>query len=334
MDRATGNPGRPLSAYNPPVSLRALGRIGVGPTGQQLSPRLRRLIDRLPTWVVFLVAGLWTVPTAGIFVSSLRHWPRHEAGWWTSWFDRSTWTLDGYRGALSLSVNNSFAEGMLNSLTVALLATLVPLLLSAWAAYAIIWIPFRGKTIVFFTMVGLLALPIQVALIPLLQTYSGGAHLTLPVLSRTATLFPDLDLAGTLPAVWLTNIGFALPFAVFLLTVTMSQLPREVIDAARADGAGHAQAFWRIVVPLSVPALAGLGVLLFLWGWNDYLVGFTMVGGGNPEALPATVKLVSYSVPTGGPVLAAAAFLHSTVAMLVFIVLHRYLARSLVLSVQ
>ncbi len=301
---------------------------------QQLSPRLQRFLGRLPTWVIFLIAGLWTVPTAGIFASSVRNWPRQQSGWWTTPFDPNTWTLDGYRAAFDVSVNNSFAEGMLNQLAIALLSTLVPLLLASWAAYAITWIPFRHKTLVLMTMVALIAVPIQVSLIPLLQTFSGGAHITLPFLGKTLTIFPDLDMAGTLPTVWLSLIGFNLPFAIFLLTTTMLQLPRSLVDAARSDGATHAQIFWRIVTPLSVPTLAGLGVLLFLWGWNEYLVGFTLIGGGNPEALPATVRLVSFSLPVGGPVVAAATFLHSAVAMLVFIVLQRYLARSLILSVD
>lgn len=295
---------------------------------------LRKLLDWVPTWVLFLIAGLWTIPTAGLFMSSVRNWPRQQSGWWTNLTNPETYSLDAYRGAFSASVNNTFAEGMINSLTIAIPATLVPLLLGAWAAYAIGWIPFRGKSWVFFGMVALIALPIQAALIPLLQTFSGGAHLTLPGIGKTVTVFPDFDMAGTLPAVWLTHIGFALPFAIFLLTSAMVSLPPSVIDAARADGATHAETFWRIALPLTGPTLAGLGVLLFLWSWNEYLIGFTMVGGGNPEALPATVAMVSYSQVTAGSGAAAATFLHSAVAMLVFVVLQRYFTRALILSAE
>ncbi len=303
-------------------------------SGQQLSPRIRRLLDRVPTWVLFLIAGLWTLPTAGIVVSSLRKWPSQQSGWWTDLLNTETWTLDAYRAAVSVSVNNSFVESMFNSLAIALPATLIPLFFGALAAYAIGWIPFRGKTAVFFGMIALIALPVQAALIPLLQAFSGGAHLSLPALGKTVTLFPDLGLAGGLPAVWLPLVGFALPFSIFLLTVTIVQLPASVFEAARSDGASHMQVFWHIAFPLMTPTLAGLGVLLFLWSWNDYLIGLTMIGGGNPEALPATIRLVAYSVPTGGAAIQAAACLHSAVSIGVFLALQRYFAKSLVLSVE
>ncbi len=301
---------------------------------RSLGPAIQRFLDLVPTWIIFLIAGLWTIPSAGFAVSSLRRWPEGEAGWWADLADTSTWTLDGYRAALSASVNNSYAESMFNSLMIAIAATVIPLLFGAWAAYAIGWMPLRRRTTVFFSLVVLMALPVQVALIPLLQAFSGGAHLTLPVLEKTVTLFPDLDLAGSLPAVWLTLSGFALPFTIFLLTVTMMRLPRSLIDAARSDGASHVQIFWRVALPLSVPTVAGLAVLLFLWGWNEYLVALTMIGGTNPSALPATVRLVAYSVPTGGTSIAAAACVHSVIALAVFVALERQFSQALVMSFE
>lgn len=299
-----------------------------------LSPAIQRFLDLVPTWAVFLLAALWTIPSAGFVVSSFRRWPQQQSGWWTDLANTSTWTLDGYRAALSLSVNNTYGEAMFNSLMIAIAATAIPLLLGAWAAYAIGWMPLRRRTGVFFSLVVLMALPVQAALIPLLQAYSGGAHLTLPLLGKTMTVFPDLDLAGSLPAVWLTLIGFALPFTIFLLTVSMMRLPRALIDAARSDGASHSQVFWHVALPLSAPTVAGVAVLLFLWGWNEYLVPLTMIGGTNPSALPATVRLVAYSVPTGGMSIAAAACLHASVSIAVFVVLERRFSRALVMSVE
>ena len=289
----------------------------------------------MPTWLLWFVALLWTVPTVGIFVGSFRVWPgREPSGWWTHLLDTETWTLGGYRAAIDMSVNNSFAEGMLSSLAIAVPSTLIPLLIAAVASYAIAWIPFRGKGVVFFGLVALIAMPIQVALIPLLQMFSGGAHLTLPLLEKTVTVFPDLGLAGTIPAVWIVLVGSALPFSIFFLSIAMTLLPSSLVDAARADGATHLQVLWRIVLPLQAPSLAGLGVLLFLWSWNDLLVALTMIGGGNPAALPATVKLASISLPPGGPVIAAGAFIHSSVAIVVFLALQRFFVRGLVTGAE
>ncbi len=308
------------------------GAVGIAPGS--LSPAIQRFLKSVPTWVVFLVAGLWSIPTGGFVVSSLRSWPEQTSGWWTDLANPETWTLDNYRAALSVSVNNSFTESMFNSFVIAVAATVIPLLFGAWAAYAIGWIPMRHKTGVFFGLVALMVLPVQAVLVPLLQFYSGGAHITLPLVNKTMTLFPDLDLAGQLPAVWLTLIGFALPITIFLLSVTMMRLPGSLIEAARLDGASHAQIFWRIALPLSAPMVAGVAVLLFLWGWNEYLVPFTMIGGTNPTAYPATIRLVSYSAVTGGGNIAAAATLHSAVAVAVFASLQRQFSKALVMSVD
>lgn len=287
----------------------------------------------MPTWVLWAVALLWTIPTLGVFVASLRLWSGGEPfGWWTRLLDTDTWTLDAYRAALDMSANNTFAEGMLNSLAIALPSTFLPLLIAAWAAYAVAWIPFRHKGVVLVGMVALIAVPIQVGLIPMLQMFSGGVHLTLPVLEKTVTVVPDVGLAGTIPAVWILHVGYSLPFSIFLLSVAMVRLPVSLVEAARVDGATHSQVFWRISMPLIAPSLAGLGVLLFLWGWNDFLIALTMIGGGNPTALPATVHLASLSLPPGGAVIAAGAFMHGSVAVIVFLALQRFFVRSLLIS--
>lgn len=303
------------------------------PPIEPLSPRLRRFLGSVPTWVLLLIAGMWTFPTAGLLVASLRGGGPEQV-WWKYLASLDGWTLDGYRAAISMSVNNSFAEGLLNQLAIAVPATLVPLLLGAAAAYALIWLRFRGRRTLYFGIVALIAVPIQVILIPLLRMYSGGASLYLPILDKTLTVFPDLNLAGTLEAVWITHVGQTLPFAIFLLAGAMVRLPESIIDAAIADGAGHLRIFWRIVLPLSTPALAALGVLLFLWSWNDFLVALTMIGGNNPENLPATVKLGSFSLPGEGPVFAAGAFIHSAISIGVFLGLQRFFVKGLLTGAE
>jgi alpha-glucoside transport system permease protein len=180
----------------------------------------------------------------------------------------------------------------------------------------------------FVGVVALLAVPLQTSLIPLLQLYTGGAHITL--FGETFTLFPDLDLAGTRAAVWLTHIGFGLPLAIFLLHNYISTIPKDVFEAARVDGAEHPQIFWRLVMPLSVPALAAFAIFQFLWVWNDYLVALTFVGG-NPDAAPMTIRLATLSGGRGQDwhLLTAAAFVSIALPVAVFFALQRLFVRGL-----
>ena len=144
-----------------------------------------------------------------------------------------------------------------------------------------------GREVLFIATVSLLAIPLQIALVPLVQLYAGGAHLTIPWLDKTITVFPDLDIYGTTTAVWLSHTAFGLPFAIFLLHNYISSLPRDLFEAARIDGADHFKIFWRLVLPLSVPVLAAFAIFQFLWTWNDYLVAVVMIGV-NSQNWPST----------------------------------------------
>lgn len=309
-----------------------MGTMNVKPD-RGLGSGVERFLRSVPTWIVLVIVGLWTVPTAGLFVSSLRG-GGPEKVWWSYLTSADGWSLDAYRAALSMSVNNSFADGLLNQLAIAVPATLLPLLLGSAAAYAFSWLHFRGRRGLLFAVVALIAVPAQVILIPLLRTYSGGARLFLPLIDKTVTVFPDINLAGTLEAVWITHVGLTLPFAIFLLYGAMVRLPESLVDAARVDGASHLRIFWSVALPLTRPALAALGVLLFLWSWNDFLIALTMIGGNNPELLPATVKLGSFSLPGSGPVFAAAAFVHSALSMAVFLILKRHFVKGLLTGAE
>ena len=218
-----------------------------------LDPGLKRLLSWVPTWVLLLIAGLWTIPTAGLFISSLRG-GGPELVFWEYLGTTEGWTLGAYQAALSVSANNSFAESMLNQLTIAIPSTVIPLLIGAAAAYALTWMNLPGRRALFYAVVMLMAVPIHALLIPLLRLYSGGAHITLPIIDKTLTVFPDIGLAGSLEAVWLTHTGTTLPFAVFLLAGAMIRLPQSLIDAAVVDGASHLRIFFRIVLPLTKPA--------------------------------------------------------------------------------
>jgi alpha-glucoside transport system permease protein len=288
----------------------------------------------IPTWVLWLIVLVWCVPTLGLLVNSFRSRDEQRtSGWWsivTGNFDG--FTLDNYREVLGASAQGGMKQGLANSLAIALPATIIPIAIAAFAAYAFAWIDFKGRQPLFIATVSLLAIPTQVALIPLLQMYVRGAHITIPGLDKTITIFPDFNpnLAGTTTAVWLTHAAFAMPFAIFLLHNYISSLPKDLFEAARIDGANHFRMFYRLVLPLSVPVLAAFAIFQFLWTWNDYLIALTMVGA-NPDALPATVKIASQAGEFGRleHLLTAGAFLQAAVPLAVFFLLQRFFVRGI-----
>jgi alpha-glucoside transport system permease protein len=313
-----------------PVAARA-----TKPGGRPLGARIYRFLRAIPTWVLWLIVIVWTIPTFGLFVNSFRtRDAQRNGGWWLAWQDNANGfdfpTLQNYSDVLGSEATGGLWNGMLNSMSIAIVATIIPIAIAAFAAYAFAWIDFRGREWLFIATVALLAIPTQVALIPLLQAYATGVHFTLPIVERTVTIFPDLDLAGTIPAVWLTHTGFALPFAIFLLHNYIAGLPGDLFESARIDGADHFTIFWRLVVPLSLPVLAAFAIFQFLWTWNDYLIALTMIGG-NREALPATVVVASLAGEFGlrEHLLTAGAFVITAVPLVVFFALQRFFVRGI-----
>ena len=248
--------------------------------GSDVTTRIYQGLSRIPMWGM---AILWLVPTFGLLVNSFR--PRdaqRNSGWWTREPDSLgvRFTIENYETVLAAETTNSLGASLLNSAAIAVPATIIPIAVAAFAAYGFAWIDFKGRRLVFITVVSLLAIPLQVALIPLLRMYIGGAHLTLPWIDRTLTLVPAWGLNGESISVWLTHTGFAMPFAIFLLHNYIVSLPKDIFESARIDGADHFTIFWRLVLPLSIPVLAAFAIFQFLWTWNDYLIAVTMLGGG------------------------------------------------------
>ncbi|MFP5487871.1 MAG: carbohydrate ABC transporter permease [Acidimicrobiia bacterium] len=301
------------------------------PGGAGISDRIYTFLRGIPVWVLWLVAMIWLLPTFSLFVNSFR--PRDDqraSGWWTSITDPGSFTTENYETVLGASATSSLTDSLLNSAAVSIPATIIPIAIAAFAAYAFAWIDFKGRKALFIATVSLLAVPLQVALIPLLQLYVGGAHITLPWIDKTVTLIPDFDLAGTTTAVWLTHTGFALPFAIFLLHNYISGLPKDLFEAARIDGADHFTVFWRPVLPLSVPVLAAFAIFQFLWTWNDYLIANTMAGA-NPDALVTTIRIANLAGDFGRNehLLPAAAFVQAFIPLVVFFALQRYFVRGI-----
>jgi alpha-glucoside transport system permease protein len=296
--------------------------------GEAARTARRSLGSPLGSCVAVAVTVLWTVPTFGLLVTSLRPSAAVAgSGWWTALLHPDL-TLANYHTVLfdgGFGVSGGLMPYLLNSLAISIPGTIFPLILAAMAAYALAWIRFRGSSVIFFTIFALQVVPLQMALIPLLQLFSGGAHV------GSVTIIPDLNLGGTYIPVWAAHTMFALPLAVFLLHNFIAQLPREVIEAARVDGADHFRVFRAIVLPLAAPALASFAIFQFLWVWNDLLVALTFAGG-SPEVTPLTARLAQLAGGFGSrwELLTAGAFVSILIPLAVFFSLQRYFVRGLV----
>jgi alpha-glucoside transport system permease protein len=274
---------------------------------------------------IIVVVLLWTLPTLGVLVSSFR--PEHlvsSTGWWTSLahpFRAAEWTLTNYRTALS---TGGFGNAFLNSVAVALPSTVIPVTIAAFAAYAFSWMDFRGRHLMFVAVVGLMVVPLQMALIPILRLYTGGATLA------GVRVFPDLDLGGTFLGVWLAHTAFGLPLATYLLRNYIGSLPSSIIESAKIDGADHFTIFWRLIIPLSVPALAAFAIFQFLWVWNDLLIAYVFLGGSHENRV-LTIALADLVGARGDNwhLLTSAAFISMALPLAVFFSLQRYFVRGL-----
>ncbi|GGO08591.1 carbohydrate ABC transporter permease [Micromonospora parathelypteridis] len=288
----------------------------------------KRLNSRTATLVSIVIAVVWTVPTFGLLISSLR--PEDEiktTGWWTA-FTSPQFTLENYQQVLfgRSSSSGQLASYFINSLAITVPSVLFPLAFASLAAYALAWIKFRGRDWLYIAIFALQIVPLQMALVPLLKFFSTGVTL------GGVTLMPAWDLVDEqkFAQVWFAHTCFALPFAVFLLHNFISQLPGDLMEAARVDGATHPKIFRTIVLPLITPALAAFGIFQFLWVWNDLLVALIFAGGGN-ETAPLTVRLAEMAGTRGNEWqrLTAGAFVSIVVPLIVFLSLQRFFVRGL-----
>jgi alpha-glucoside transport system permease protein len=277
-------------------------------------PWRRRFLRSWPLRVaVFLVCFLWFLPTLGLLVTSVRD-PADitKTGWWEALlhpFDLSQWTLSNYANVIT---SEGMAGAFVNTLIVAIPATVIPITVAAFAAYAFAWMRFPFRATIFVIVVSLLVVPLQMALIPVLRIYS------------------ETGIAGTFLGIWLAHTGFGLPLAVFLLYNFIAQLPEDLFETASIDGATHFQMFTRIVLPLSVPALAAFAIFQFMWVWNDLLVALVFLGPQDNVAV-ATVKLLQMVGNRGQAwhLLTAGAFVTMVLPLLVFLALQRYFVRGI-----
>jgi alpha-glucoside transport system permease protein len=271
----------------------------------QFGAGLRKVAARLPLHVIIIViALLWMTPAFGLLVSSFRPSTAiASSGWWTAFQTPFQFTLNNYGTVLS---QNGMARSFLNSLIISIPGTVIPVLVAGFAAFAFAWMKFRGRDIIFMFVVALLVVPIQMTLIPVLR------------------LLTDTHLVATFPGIWLAHTAYALPFAVFLLRNFFAQLPKELLESAYLDGASHMRVFFRLILPLSVPALASLAIFQFLWVWNDLLVALVYLQDPAKSPMTVTINNLVSSFGSSWQLLTAAAFISMVLPLIVFIALQRY----------
>jgi alpha-glucoside transport system permease protein len=278
------------------------------PAGRPPKEERNRSIVSIITMIV--LCALWVLPTVGLLVTSFR--PRIEAstsGWWTALFNWG-WTLDNYQGVFSDDVG--MGDAFINSLVIAIPATIIPIMFAAFAAYAFSFMEFPGKDVLFIVIVAVLVVPIQVAFGPMLDLFGPRG----------------LGISGEYVAVWILHTGFGMPLAIFTLRNYMATLPKTVIESAKIDGATHYQTFWRLIVPMSVPVLAAFAILQFLWVWNDLLIAKLFLQDENATVIVRLQQMLG-TQGQGQELLTAGAFVTMLMPMIVFFSLQRFFVRGL-----
>ena len=266
--------------------------------------------------VLVILAALWLIPTVGLFITSLRaKGEAQTSGWWDVFLNpfSQDWDLSSYTTVLT---ENKLGTSFISSLAVTIPATVLPLLFAAYAAFGFTFLTFRGREFFFSIIIGLLVVPIQGALVPVLKMFISFTDKT------------GIEISGQYAAAWFVHSAFAMPLAIYILRNYMMTIPNALIEAARVDGASNFTIFWRLVLPISVPALASFAIFQFLWVWNDYLIAFVFVGNERP-VLTYTLLAMLGQYGEGWQAVAAGSFISLSVPLLVFFTLQRYFIRGL-----
>jgi alpha-glucoside transport system permease protein len=289
------------------VTTRGQTAVGAGVSAlDNLGYRLQRLPLHI---VIIIICAIWIIPTIGMIINSFRSVSdMGQYGWWTTLFPPHGFTLASYQQVLNIE---GVAPSILYSVLITIPATVIQLTIATMGAYAFAWMKFPGRNFMFIVIVGLMVVPIQMTLVPLLQ------------------LFKFIDLNGTIYAVWLAHSGFGLPFEIFLLRNYLGGLPREIFESAEVDGAGHSVRFLRIAVPMTTPAIASLTIFVFLGVWNDLLVALTFLGVSPYRPFTVQIAQLTTSLGGGWQFLTAAAVMQMALPLAVFIFLQRYFVRGI-----
>jgi alpha-glucoside transport system permease protein len=275
---------------------------------ETFSARVSRMVARGPLHVFMIVIGLaWLTPTIGILVASFRPVEAYrESGWWTAFANPNQFILNNYTDLLD---QTGIMEALINTIKISVPSSLLVVIFAALAAYAFAWVDFRGREALFVGVVALLVVPLQMALIP------------------AARLFGSVGIFGTVWAAIVFHIAFGLPFAILLLRNFFIGIPGDLLEAARMDGASEWQIFFRLMLPLGMPAIASLLIFQFLWTWNDLLVAASFAGESSPLTVLLRQQMRTYG--TSIDIIAPGAFLLMSIPLIVFFAFQRYFVQGL-----
>ncbi len=266
--------------------------------------------------VLIVLAVFWLIPTVGLLITSLREKTEAQrTGWWDVLLRpfSQDWDISSYSTVLT---EKNLGTSFISSMAVTIPATILPLLFAAYAAFGFTFLKFRGREFFFSVIIGLLVVPLQGALVPVLKMFISFTDKT------------GIEISGQYAAAWFVHSAFAMPLAIYILRNYMMTIPNSLIEAARVDGASNFTIFWRLVLPISVPALASFAIFQFLWVWNDYLIAFVFVGSERP-VLTYTLLTMLGQYGEGWQSVAAGSFISLSVPLLVFFSLQRYFIRGL-----
>ncbi|BDC97395.1 MULTISPECIES: carbohydrate ABC transporter permease [Treponema] len=279
------------------------------------------------TFILIFFCILWTLPTVGIFVTSFRTADAASStGWWKAFSDLGNFTLDNYNQVLfgqRYSVGSAsgtqtvrgatMLSAFLSSITVTLPSVIIPILIASAAAYGFAWLSFKGRNVLFATIIMLLVVPLQISLIPILRDYN------------------KVGLNGTYLGIWLAHCGFGLPLATYMMYNYISSLPRSILESAFIEGASHFTTFVRLILPLSAPAIASFAIFQFIWVWNDMLVSLVFLSGAGQKLQVVTVRLMNMAGTRGTDwhLLTAGAFVSMILPLGVFLGLQKFFVRGL-----
>lgn len=266
--------------------------------------------------ILIVLAAFWLLPTIGLLITSLREKTEAQrTGWWDVLLNpfSQDWDISSYSTVLT---EKNLGTSFISSMAVTIPATILPLLFAAYAAFGFTFLKFRGREFFFSVIIGLLVVPLQGALVPVLKMFISFTDKT------------GIEISGQYAAAWFVHSAFAMPLAIYILRNYMMTIPHSLIEAARVDGASNFTIFWRLVLPISVPALASFAIFQFLWVWNDYLIAFVFIGNERP-VLTYTLLSMLGQYGEGWQSVAAGSFISLSVPLLVFFSLQRYFIRGL-----